>query len=65
MRANMETLFDHLIDRVKNEKNMDYLTDMVNRRGLHEIWEALPDGACVHCLYMEHFPMRLRLKLAS
>lgn len=49
----MKTIFDNLIDRVKNEKNMDYLTDMVNRRGLHEIWEALPDGACVHCLYMD------------
>lgn len=49
----METIFDNLIDRVKNEKNMDYLTDMVNRRGLHEIWEALPDGSRVHCLYMD------------
>lgn len=49
----MGTIFDNLIGRVKNEKNMDYLTDMVNRRGLHEIWEALPDGACVHCLYMD------------
>ncbi|MDE7428639.1 MAG: diguanylate cyclase, partial [Lachnospiraceae bacterium] len=49
----METLFDYLIDRIKNEKNMDYLTGMVNRRGLHEIWETLPEGACVHCLYMD------------
>lgn len=49
----METLFDHLTDRVKSEKNVDYLTGMVNRRGLHEIWDALPEGACVHCLYMD------------
>ena len=49
----MKTIFDNLIDRVKNEKNIDYLTDMVNRRGLYEIWEALPDGASVHCLYMD------------
>lgn len=49
----METLFDHLIEHVKNEKNMDYLTNMVNRRGLHEIWDALPEEACVHCLYMD------------
>ena len=49
----METIFDNLIDRIKNEKNMDYLTDMVNRRGLHEIWETLPEGARVHCLYMD------------
>ncbi|MDE7232215.1 MAG: GGDEF domain-containing protein, partial [Lachnospiraceae bacterium] len=49
----METLFEHLTDRVESEKNTDYLTNMVNRRGLHEIWEALPDGACVHCLYMD------------
>ncbi|MDE7198265.1 MAG: EAL domain-containing protein [Lachnospiraceae bacterium] len=49
----MGTIFDHLIDRVKSEKNVDYLTGMVNRRGLHEIWDTLPDGACVHCLYMD------------
>lgn len=49
----MNSLFDGLIDRAKSEKNTDYLTGMVNRRGMHEIWEALPDGACVHCLYMD------------
>ena len=49
----METLFDDLIDHIKNEKNTDYLTNMVNRRGMHEIWEALPDGASIHCLYMD------------
>ena len=36
-----------------SEKNVDYLTGMINRRGLYEIWEALPEGACVHCLYMD------------
>lgn len=49
----METLFEHLIDRVRSEQNIDYLTGMVNRRGLHEIWDALPGGACIHCLYMD------------
>ena len=49
----MGTLFDHLIDRIKNEQNVDYLTGMVNRRGLHEIWDALPGGSRVHCLYMD------------
>lgn len=49
----METVFENLIDRVKGEKNVDYLTGMVNRRGLHEIWESLPEGTRVHCLYMD------------
>lgn len=49
----MKTLFDHLTDSIKNEKNVDYLTDMVNRRGMYEIWDTLPDGARVHCLYMD------------
>lgn len=53
MRASMETLFDRLTCYVNNEKNVDYLTGVVNRRGLHEIWDALPDGARVHCLYMD------------
>lgn len=49
----MGTLFEHRIDCVKSEKNVDYLTGMVNRRGLHEIWDTLPEGICVHCLYMD------------
>lgn len=49
----MGTVFDDLIDRVKNEKNTDYLTGMVNRRGLHDIWDRLPEKALVHCLYMD------------
>lgn len=49
----MNHLFDGLIDGAENEKNIDYLTEMVNRRGLHEIWDRLPEGARVHCLYMD------------
>lgn len=49
----MNSLFDGLIDRAKGEKNTDYLTGMINRRGLHEIWNALPEHARVHCLYMD------------
>lgn len=49
----MNGLFDGLIDRAKSEKNVDYLTGMINRRGLHEIWETLPERARVHCLYMD------------
>lgn len=49
----MKSLFGDLIDRARGEKNTDYLTGMMNRRGLHEIWDALPEGARVHCLYMD------------
>lgn len=49
----MNSIFDALTDRAKGEKNTDYLTGMINRRGLHEIWNALPDEAYVHCLYMD------------
>lgn len=55
----MNHLFDGLIDRAKGEKNTDYLTGMVNRRGMHEIWNALPEGSHVHCFYMDvdHFKL--------
>ena len=49
----MNCLFDGLIDQAKGEKNTDYLTGTINRRGLHEIWNMLPAGAHVHCLYMD------------
>lgn len=49
----MNGLFDDLIERAKGEKNTDYLTGMINRRGLYEIWSELPDGVGVHCLYMD------------
>ena len=49
----MKSLFGDLIERARGEKNTDYLTGMMNRRGLHEIWDALPEGARVHCLYMD------------
>lgn len=49
----MNSLFDSLMDRAGSEKNTDYLTGMVNRRGLHEIWDRLPKEAHVHCLYMD------------
>ena len=49
----MNSLFDGLLDRAQSEQNTDYLTGMVNRRGMYEIWNALPDGAHVHCFYMD------------
>ena len=49
----MKSLFGDLIDRAGGEKNTDYLTGLTNRRGLHEIWDGLPEGARVHCLYMD------------
>lgn len=49
----MNSLFDGLIDQARGEKNTDYLTGMVNRRGMHEIWSALPTDTRVHCLYMD------------
>lgn len=49
----MKSLFDDLMERARGEKNTDYLTGMTNRRGLHEIWDALPKGAHIHCLYMD------------
>ncbi|MDE5937652.1 MAG: EAL domain-containing protein [Lachnospiraceae bacterium] len=49
----MNSLFDGLLDRVQSEQNTDYLTGMVNRRGMYEIWHALPEGASVHCFYMD------------
>lgn len=49
----MKSLFDSLIDWARDEKNTDYLTGMVNRRGLHEIWDVLPEDARVHCIYMD------------
>lgn len=49
----MNCLFDGLLDRAQSEQNTDYLTGMVNRRGMYEIWHALPEGASVHCFYMD------------
>lgn len=49
----MKSLFGDLMDQAGGEKNTDYLTGLTNRRGLHEIWDVLPEGARVHCLYMD------------
>ena len=49
----MNSLFDGLLDRAVTEQNTDYLTGMVNRRGMYEIWNVLPDDARVHCFYMD------------
>ncbi|MDE5717333.1 MAG: hypothetical protein K2I53_06910, partial [Lachnospiraceae bacterium] len=49
----MNCLFDGLLDRAQSEQNTDYLTGMVNRRGMYEIWHVLPEGASVHCFYMD------------
>lgn len=49
----MNCLFDSLIDQAGSEQNTDYLTKMVNRRGMYEIWNALPEDACINCLYMD------------
>lgn len=49
----MKNTFHQLISQFKNEKNTDYLTGLVNRRGLHEIWEQLDEEDIIHCVYMD------------
>ncbi len=49
----MKNSFYDLISQFKNEKNTDYLTGLVNRRGLHEIWEQLDEEDIIHCVYMD------------
>lgn len=49
----MQNTFYELIGQFKNEKNIDYLTGLINRRGLHEIWETLADDDVIHCIYMD------------
>lgn len=46
-------MFRNLTDSVNQEENRDYLTGTVNRRGLHEIWKALPQEKRVHCIYLD------------
>lgn len=36
-----------------SEKNTDYLTGLVNRRGLYEIWEKIPADTKAHCIYLD------------
>ena len=31
----------------------DYLTGLLNRRGLDDTWDSLPDDMCVHGIYID------------
>lgn len=42
-----------LLQADKSEKNIDYLTGLINRRGLYEIWEMIPADMKVHCIYLD------------
>ena len=39
----------------KNQKseNYDYLTGLLNRRGLHDIWNSLLPDTFLHCIYID------------
>ncbi len=42
-----------LLQADKSEKNTDYLTGLINRRGLYEVWRKIPDDMGVHCIYLD------------
>lgn len=42
-----------LLQADKSEKNTDYLTGLINRRGLYEIWDLIPGNMKVHCIYLD------------
>lgn len=42
-----------LLQADRSEKNTDYLTGLINRRGLYEVWQKIPSGMSVHCIYMD------------
>lgn len=42
-----------LLQADKSEKNTDYLTGLINRRGLYELWEKISADMTVHCIYMD------------
>ncbi len=46
----MEKLLQQMLE---TEINLDYLTGLINRRGLAEIWEKLPADTIVHCVYLD------------
>ena len=35
------------------EFNADYLTGLMNRRGLNEVWNSLPATFMLHCIYLD------------
>lgn len=37
----------------KSEKNIDYLTGLINRRGFYEVWKKLPEDMLTHCVYID------------
>lgn len=42
-----------LLQADKSEKNIDYLTGLMNRRGLCEVWEMIPADMKLHCIYLD------------
>ena len=38
---------------IKIEGNVDYLTGLMNRRGLSEAWKMLSDDKLLHCIYLD------------
>ncbi len=37
----------------KSEKNIDYLTGLINRRGFYEVYKKIPSDTQVHCIYID------------
>ncbi|MCD7725571.1 MAG: EAL domain-containing protein [Clostridiales bacterium] len=49
----MNESFSDLVQEHISEKNIDYLTSLINRRGLYEVWKSIPENTKVHCIYLD------------